>query len=334
MKKFLFILFGVFGVVGAFAAGENIPTSKSYVDAAVATKQDTIPANDGVAMVLTNTGTVGEYGTKGIYDSTNAYSGQTDALIDAVTMNTAVQNAIDSEFQCISWVDDDPTKDCLLVEIRGTPSQSILPTGYTALEYIESTGTQYIDTGVNNTGSIGFETDIQVNVYGEIERGVFGTSASLEPNHYVFQVHVNTTDANGLLLYMRKGGPDHLEFANPSVTGFHKYAYNVNNDDKAYRDNTYIGTIEHISVAINYPFYLFARDVSGLLKDNSGSSITMKYFKIYRDGEMVRNFIPARRDSDGEIGMYDMVTNTFFTNAGTGEFIAGSVVNLYLPAGE
>ena len=34
MKKFLFILFGLFVVMGAFAAGENVPTSKSYVDAA------------------------------------------------------------------------------------------------------------------------------------------------------------------------------------------------------------------------------------------------------------------------------------------------------------
>jgi hypothetical protein len=50
------------------------------------------------------------------------------------------------------------------------------------------------------------------------------------------------------------------------------------------------------------------------------------------DGSLVRNFIPARRNSDGVLGMYDTVSNTFFTNAGTGEFIAGPVV--YLPTGE
>ncbi len=120
MKKFLFVLFGVFAIAGAFAAGENIPTSKSYVDSKLAEKQDTIPANDGAARVLTNTGTAGEYGTKGIYDANGAYATQTQNLVDAATMNAGVQNAIDSEFQCIEWVNpDDHTSDCLLMDIRG-----------------------------------------------------------------------------------------------------------------------------------------------------------------------------------------------------------------------
>jgi hypothetical protein len=58
------------------------------------------------------------------------------------------------------------------------------------------------------------------------------------------------------------------------------------------------------------------------------------YFKIYDNGTLVRDMVPARRNSDGVLGMYDTVTNTFFTNAGTGEFIAGPVVNLYIPAGQ
>jgi len=118
MKKFLFVLMGVFVFSGAFAAGENVPTSKGYVDAAVATKQDIIPANDGATQVLTNTGTAGEYGTKGIYDANGAYATQTQNLVDAATMNAGVQNAIDSEFQCIEWLDpNDHSSDCLLLQI-------------------------------------------------------------------------------------------------------------------------------------------------------------------------------------------------------------------------
>ena len=116
MKRFLFVLFGVFVVMGAFAAGENIPTSKSYVDAAVATKQDIIPANDGATQVLTNTGTAGEYGTKGIYDATGEYATQTQNLVDAATMNAGVQNAINSEFQCIEY---DEHGECLLMDVFG-----------------------------------------------------------------------------------------------------------------------------------------------------------------------------------------------------------------------
>lgn len=129
MKKvFVFIMGGLI-LCSAFAAGENIPTSKSYVDAGVAEKQDKISANNGAARVLTNTGTAGEYETKGIYDSTGSYLAQTDALVDAVTMNTAVQNAIDSEFQCVEWADsNDHTSECLLMELVSQCPKNILNT--------------------------------------------------------------------------------------------------------------------------------------------------------------------------------------------------------------
>jgi len=121
MKKFLFVLMDVFVFAGAFAAGENVPTSKSYVDSKLGEKQDTIPANDGAARVLTNTGTAGEYGIKGIYDANGEYATQAQNLVDAATMNAGVQNAIDSEFQCIEWLDpNDHSSDCLLMDIRGT----------------------------------------------------------------------------------------------------------------------------------------------------------------------------------------------------------------------
>ncbi len=110
MKKFFVFLFSFVFIGLAFAAGENVPTSKSYVDAEIATKQDKIAANNGAAQVLTNTGTAGEYGTKNIYNSSNAYAGQSGALIDAATMNAAVQNAIDSEFECVD-------NDCTLFDV-------------------------------------------------------------------------------------------------------------------------------------------------------------------------------------------------------------------------
>ena len=125
MRKILISIIGALVFCTAFATGENIPTSKSYVDSVVAEKQDKIAANDGAAQVLTNTGTAGEYGTKGIYNSTGEYATQSDALIDAVTMNTAVQNAIDSEFQCVEWANpNDHTSDCLLMDVFGTTGHS------------------------------------------------------------------------------------------------------------------------------------------------------------------------------------------------------------------
>lgn len=58
------------------------------------------------------------------------------------------------------------------------------------------------------------------------------------------------------------------------------------------------------------------------------------YFKVTRDNVKIIDAIPARRDSDNVVGMYDTVTGDFFTNVGKGNFITGQeittdIVTLY-----
>jgi hypothetical protein len=51
------------------------------------------------------------------------------------------------------------------------------------------------------------------------------------------------------------------------------------------------------------------------------------YFRVYENGVLRFNAVPARRDSDGMLGMYDLADSNpataFHTNAGTDEFVAG-----------
>ena len=312
MKKFLFILFGLFVVMGAFAAGENIPTSKSYVDSKLGEKQDIIPANDGAIQVLTNTGTAGEYGTKGIYDANGAYATQTQNLVDAATMNAGVQNAIDSEFQCVEY---DEHGECLLMDVFGTPPQSILPTGYTALEYLESTGTQYIDTGIIVKATTLAEFEYQF--VGSAKNYVFGQVAGRGSSIIGYR-----TDR---IWWFRNTDLDLID------NNKHKVVFNQQ-DGKVYRDGVVLATRGAFGTQQSQTILLFAE-----LNDNN--TINKGKVKIYnfklKEGStpsVIQNLVPARRDSDGVLGMYDTVSNTFFTNKGTGEFIAGPMV--YLPTGE
>jgi len=308
MKKFLFVLFGVFVFSGAFAAGENVPTSKGYVDSKLGEKQDIIPTNDGAARVLTNTGTAGEYGTKGIYDATGEYATQTQNLVDAATMNAGVQNAIDSEFQCIEWLDpNDHTSDCLLFNIFGETGKSVLPTGFTALEYIESTGTQYIDTGIT----------VKATTLAEFEYQFVGSAAT----NYVFG---QIAGFGNRVMGYRKTAIWWFRRTDLNLGDNDKHKVVFDQDGKVYRDG--FGTQQSQTIL------LFA-------ERNDNSAINKGKVKIYnfklKEGttpSIIQNLIPARRNSDGVLGMYDTVSNTFFTNAGTGEFIAGPVV--YLPHGE
>ena len=59
------------------------------------------------------------------------------------------------------------------------------------------------------------------------------------------------------------------------------------------------------------------------------SNDNLYYVRIYEgpvnntsSSKLVGNFVPARRQSDGELGFFDSVSKNFYTNLGTGEFIA------------
>jgi hypothetical protein len=66
---------------------------------------------------------------------------------------------------------------------------------------------------------------------------------------------------------------------------------------------------------------------------NSGSAARYFFhcklysFKIYVEDLLVRDFIPCQRKSDSALGLYDIVNKIFYTNSGTGSFIAGPPAN-------
>lgn len=58
------------------------------------------------------------------------------------------------------------------------------------------------------------------------------------------------------------------------------------------------------------------------------SAMTLYGFKVYGAQDvLLHNLIPVERISDGELGLYDTITDNFYTNSGTGIFIKGNYVN-------
>jgi hypothetical protein len=47
---------------------------------------------------------------------------------------------------------------------------------------------------------------------------------------------------------------------------------------------------------------------------------------MYDNNILKRDYVPARRASDGAVGLYDMIEKKFYTNAGPGSFTAGPVL--------
>ena len=96
--------------------GQNIVTSKSYVDAELAKKQGLI-GGDPADTVITNTGTDGDVDYKPIYKTTTAYSSQTGSLIEANHANTAIQNGLNAHVTCADPVGGSASE-CILWSIN------------------------------------------------------------------------------------------------------------------------------------------------------------------------------------------------------------------------
>ena len=64
-------------------------------------------------------------------------------------------------------------------------------------------------------------------------------------------------------------------------------------------------------------WYIFNSHAEPTLQSN----MRLYGLKMRTNGVPIRNFIPCVRKADSKPGMYDTVTKTFYTNAGTGEFI-------------
>lgn len=63
--------------------------------------------------------------------------------------------------------------------------------------------------------------------------------------------------------------------------------------------------------------------------NNVDSILTLptRFYNFKNTGNANQNFIPCYRKADGVIGMYELITKTFFTNSGSGSFTKGADVN-------
>ena len=192
-----------------------------------------------------------------------------------------------------------------------------LPDGYTQVEYIQGTGTQYIDTGINtNTTTSRYETKISPSlVSGTI--GIFGTRNDVRAGQSSMNVFIID-------------GAFRLDWLNGAHTSFVR---NISSDTEytisitrglATINNVDYTSGETTSIDSTYTFYVGSFNNAGSVFSN-GFSGKIYYSKLYNNNILVFDGVPCYRNSDNEIGMYDLVSNTFFTNAGSGTFTAGKV---------
>lgn len=204
------------------------------------------------------------------------------------------------------------------IKAYGGLLQGGVPSGYTALEYIESTGEQYINTGIPTQDGIGFDVTFLTNStigntgnYGCI---LGGRKASGNNDVQI------TTFGNpaGNIRYGSQTGN------NAGIVNNQKLHVSLINRVATLNDGTTY-TVPSYTFGESNNIYLFGLNNNGTLIQ-TGSGCRIYNAKLYVNSNVVADFIPVKRNSDSVLGMYDAVSGKFYTNAGTGTFTAGNEI--------
>ena len=197
-----------------------------------------------------------------------------------------------------------------------------IPSAYQEVEYIQSSGTQHIDTGFVPNNNTRIACEIMWTEFNNSYFGGFGASQAYNSRafeSYVWASYVNwnfnsnTYGADGGLGYRGTVNTRYLIDANKNV-------FTISDTN-----GTVLKTITatYGQFTAPYTMYLF-----GTHRASSGHAKCRFYGHtfIYDNGTLVREFVPCYRKSDNVIGMWDKVGKQFYTNGGTGTFTKGGDV--------
>lgn len=178
-----------------------------------------------------------------------------------------------------------------------------LPLGYELLDYIENKSIVYIDTGYVPTNNIKIKAKFRLaNISGDNILFYGGNRISLNMYvgrlYYMFGSNVSQADYyRGTPIQRNK---DYEVLVDKGILTFDGKEFLPNNTIKESTDN----------------LILYHK---GLL----GAKARCYYFQMWDNEILIRDFIPVRRVSDLEIGLFDRVENKFYTSPNGNKFIGG-----------
>ena len=192
------------------------------------------------------------------------------------------------------------------VEVRAR-----VPDEYQEVEYLQSSGSQRIDTEVTSVNGIDIKfkynsTPNNTSIYG-------ARSSQSGTDRYFFVIY------NGNFLpYPSPSGASNLGSAN---TNEHTLKTGEAFNGHLYYDGSDKGTV-NTTYTSPLSLYLFAEHWSS----SQSSSSRIYYAKLYKGNSLERDYYPCYRKSDSVAGLYDRFNKVFYTNSGSGSFSVGSDV--------
>lgn len=184
-----------------------------------------------------------------------------------------------------------------------------------SIEYLESTGTQYIDTEFKHNNNTRFVTLLSFQSVSawDYPFGAFGDSNKRS----IFALEIDNEER----LYSYYGYINAKKSFNQKVKLNYLYNIDFNKNTHTINDTSVVHDTSNFSSIYN-TFIFASSNYDGI--PTPINKVRCYYFQIYDNGTLVRDFIPVRIGTKGY--MLDKVSGELYGNSGTGDFILGQDV--------
>jgi len=209
---------------------------------------------------------------------------------------------------------------------------------YVQLEYIESLSDkeQFIDTGIYASSDVEYEVTFNMSsLTGNYWVCIIGARESY---YGLGMTYINRISGYGTVAEQTKeiqygigyNTSDKIDYRDHPV--WHTYSnvkttVSLKNKTVSITDGTYSDSLvvknADSKFETDISLYLFRLHHKINLSDSLPAYMKLYRAKIWEKGLLVRDLIPVRRIEDSKVCMYDLVTEQFFVNQGTGDFVAG-----------
>lgn len=197
----------------------------------------------------------------------------------------------------------------------------ILPPEYQQVEYIQSTGNNWIDSGINATSTLQTTVTFSLDnnfTYGNFMHlfGVFVSSNTVYSASFPSATLVRVPIRNAY---------DNTNYTIANVsTGTHTIIYR---NGYVGVDGVQAGTVSGLYNTA-YPIQIIGRSSNTTSNQTHPAGIRVYIAKLgtSTDEAAYRNLYPCYRRADNVTGMYDLINNEFIPYTGTANFITGNNV--------
>ena len=199
-----------------------------------------------------------------------------------------------------------------------------MPERYQEVEYIQSKGTQYINTGVKFTENSSYDIIFEI-LDTSANKTVVGSNLGFAQNSDVVLMYAVRKN---LLWYFYSSYTDILPTDSPYTTLKNRLVKTISGSNailEIYNNDTLIETIQKTNQNFsNLPYFLFATNQNGS-PNTVSNGLRIYSAKFYNGSSLVRNFVPVYDTITQKYGMWESVQGKFYGNDGTGDF-DGSIV--------